>query len=64
VIRRELEPRLLELLKFRHLYRNLYSFELRWDRVRELAVDALALWPEVERDLSAFAHALDAMARG
>ncbi len=63
VIRGNLEPRLLELLKFRHLYRNLYSFELRWDRIRELAVDALALWPDVAYDLSIFASALDAMAK-
>jgi len=63
VIRAELEPRLLELLKFRHLYRNLYSFDLRWDRVRALAVEALATWVGVEQDLLAFAEALDAMAR-
>jgi hypothetical protein len=63
VIRRELEPRLLELLKFRHIYRNLYSFELRWERVRGLAVEALGLWPDVAHDLTSFADALDAMAR-
>ena len=62
VIRRDLELRLLELLKFRHLYRNLYSFELRWDRVRALGVDALALWPDIAQDFSAFAAALDAIA--
>jgi len=63
VIRRELEPRLLELLKFRHLYRNLYSFDLRWDRVRVLAADALTLWPEVAGDLAAFATILETIAR-
>jgi hypothetical protein len=63
VIRPELEPRLLELLKFRHLYRNLYSFDLRWERVRALAVETLAMWADVEQDLLAFAGALDAMAR-
>ena len=62
VIRRELEAALVELLKFRHVYRNLYSFELRWDRVRALAMEALAVWPEIERDLLAFAAALDTMA--
>lgn len=63
VIRTALEPRLLELLKFRHLYRNLYSFDLRWDRVRALAVEALAMWPDIKPDLAAFADALDAVAR-
>lgn len=63
VIRRELEPPLLELLKFRHLYRNLYSFELRWERVRTLASEAVDLWPKVAHDLRAFASALDTLAR-
>lgn len=63
VIRHELEAALVELLKFRHVYRNLYSFELRWDRVRALAVDALAVWPEIEHDVLAFTAALDAMAK-
>lgn len=63
VIRGELEPRLLELLKFRYLYRNLYSFDLRWERVRGLAVETLATWVDVKQDLFAFADALDTMAR-
>jgi len=63
VIRAESEPRLLELLKFRHLYRNLYSFDLRWERIRALAAATLAMWIDVKQDLLAFADALDAMAR-
>jgi hypothetical protein len=63
VIRADLEPRLAELLKFRHLYRNLYSFQLRWDRVRELATETLSVWPEVEGDLAGFATSLDTLAR-
>jgi len=63
VVRPELERPLLELLKFRHLYRNLYSFELRWDRVRDLGESAAGLWPTVRADLESFAAALDAMAR-
>jgi cobalamin biosynthesis Mg chelatase CobN len=43
--------------------RNLYGFDLRWDRVRELAEEAVALWPDLHSDLLAFASALDAMAR-
>jgi len=64
MIRAELEPQLLELLKFRHLYRNLYSFELRWARVRALAEETLGAWADIERDLLAFADTLDVMARG
>lgn len=62
VLRPELETRLLEHLKFRHVYRNLYSFELLWDRVRPLAEDAVAIWPDLRSDLESFANALDAMA--
>lgn len=62
VLRAALEPPLLELLKFRHLYRNLYSFDLRWPRVRELAQDVLRLWPDVRADLTAFAAALRTLA--
>lgn len=61
-LRPEIEQRLVEYLKFRHVYRNLYSFHLRWDRVRELVAGAVALWPDVRADLETFAAALDAVA--
>ncbi|MDI7266470.1 MAG: hypothetical protein QME96_00570 [Myxococcota bacterium] len=63
VIRGELEPPLLELLRFRHVYRNLYSFRLRWDRVRRLAEHVRDLWPDVRSDLTRFVSTLDALAR-
>jgi hypothetical protein len=63
VLRAELEGPLLEHLRFRHLYRNLYSFELTWGRVRELCGDALGLWPEVRADLLGFAGALETLSR-
>lgn len=42
---------------------NPYSFDLRWERVRALAVEARAMWTDIEEDLLAFAAALDATAR-
>lgn len=63
VIRAELEPDLAELLHFRRLYRNLYSFELKWERVRALGRRTLGLWPAVRDDLTAFAKQLDDLAR-
>ena len=63
VIRAGLERPLVEMLKFRHVYRNLYSFDLRWDRVRELANDAVGIWADLRSDLDEFARALDQMAR-
>ena len=63
VLRRDLEAPLAELLRFRHLYRNLYSFDLRWDRVRALAEVGLRAWPDVAEDLRAFADRMDALAQ-
>jgi hypothetical protein len=62
VLRRDTEQALVELLKFRHVYRNMDGFRLRWGRVRELAEAALALWPEVRGDVDQFIAFLDALA--
>lgn len=37
VIDEPLERNLEEYLRFRHLFRNIYGFELRWERCRPLA---------------------------
>jgi len=54
--------RLSEYLAFRHVYRNLYAFNLRWERVKELAAGAVSLWPAVRADLDRFAGFLEASA--
>lgn len=64
VLRAELEIDLAEMLRFRHLYRNLYSFDLKWDRVRALGRRTLDLWPTVRDDLTAFARRLDELTGG
>jgi hypothetical protein len=63
VLSRTLETRLLEHLKFRHVYRNLYTFDLKWDRVRRLAEDAFLLIQGVMTELGQFGDALDEMAQ-
>ncbi len=56
---------LQELLRFRHLVRHLYAYELRPQPVEQLRLEALALWPAVLRDLEAFrAWLLEAAAQG
>jgi len=45
---------LAELLRFRHVVRHLYAYELEPDQVRRLVGRALELWPAVERHLAAF----------
>lgn len=64
VVRVELEKDLAELLRFRNVYRNLYSFDLKWDRVRALAQRTLDLWPIVRDDLTTFTKRLDELSRG
>jgi len=47
VITHDLESNLNEYLRFRHLFRNIYGFELKWHRLKELT-DGL---PRVYGDL-------------
>lgn len=48
VIDSALKEQLSEYLRFRHLFRHIYGFELNWDRCRPL-VQKL---PEINRELS------------
>jgi hypothetical protein len=45
---------LQELLRFRHLVRHLYAYELQPEPVERLRTLALALWPEMRGELNAF----------
>lgn len=49
VLRRETARSLDDYLRFRHLFRNIYGYELSWDRLRPL-LEAL---PEVSREVFA-----------
>lgn len=62
LIRKETARLLDEFLRFRHLFRNLYGFELEWPRVRELLTRLPAVWSEVDEDLARFSEFLDAAA--
>lgn len=44
---------------FRHRFRNLYFFELRWDRCGELLRGVAVAWRETRDDLLAFIEFLD-----
>mgnify|MGYP003341019704 CR=1 FL=1 len=45
---------LAELMRFRHVVRHLYAYELERDQVFRLLQRALELWPLVEQQLEAF----------
>lgn len=42
------------LRRFRHLYRNLYAFDLEWARVRELAGSLAGTWARVRPSFERF----------
>jgi hypothetical protein len=62
LLSRTTEEGLVEYLKFRHLYRNLYGFKLRWRRVRELAAGTSPLWTTLRSELEGFLTVLDCVA--
>jgi hypothetical protein len=52
---------LVEFLRFRHLYRYVYGFELEWQRVRPLLMRALPSWAALRSDVVSFLSFLDAL---
>jgi predicted nucleotidyltransferase len=54
VIDKELSARLLEYLKFRHRFRNIYGSELRWDKLRPLAENVFDTLAQLRRKLEDF----------
>jgi hypothetical protein len=63
VIRRETARALEEFLRFRHLFRNVYGFELEWPRLRALARRVPKAWRLLRADVKRFLSFLDATAR-
>ncbi|OGC25377.1 hypothetical protein A2291_03020 [candidate division WOR-1 bacterium RIFOXYB2_FULL_42_35] len=54
----ELGENLNEYLSFRHLFRHIYGFELKWQRCQNLAENLPALYKEVDLQLKAFINFL------
>jgi hypothetical protein len=52
-----------EFLRFRHLFRHLYGFELEWPRLRRLLERLPPAWESVDADLERFLEFLDAAAK-
>ncbi len=61
VLRAETGAALIEYLEFRHVVRNVYTFNLRGDRVAELVHELRPTYRLVESDLLGFSHVLDAI---
>jgi hypothetical protein len=63
VITRSTALALSEFLRFRHLFRNLYGFELDWERLQPLVARVGTAWEAFASDLARFLEFLDAGAQ-
>ncbi len=54
VVRKSLEERLLPFLRFRHIFRNMYGYELRADRIRELGTSFVPAAEETKDAVAEF----------
>ncbi|MDQ7826330.1 MAG: hypothetical protein RDV48_26240 [Candidatus Eremiobacteraeota bacterium] len=61
VISKETESRLEEFLAFRHVVRNMYGFEIRYDRLRFLVEETQGTFEMVKEDMEAFIGFLEAL---
>ena len=57
VISEDLLQPLKEYLRFRHLFRHIYGFELKWDRIKPLCVEMENLSKELKLEISKFLKA-------
>lgn len=64
VLRAETAQPLQEFLRFRHLVRNLYGFELEWPRLRALLEKLPVTWTALQADFDRFVAFLNAAAEG
>ena len=59
VISDKLHGRLLEYLRFRHLFRNLYLMKLDWEEMKHLVVEVGHLVEALKSELAAFISQMD-----
>lgn len=54
VISENLLEKFKEYLRFRHLFRNIYGFELKWKRFKKLSLSLSAVLAELKENLKIF----------
>ena len=48
-----------EYMKFRHVFRHGYTFQLKWEKMKSLAENLFVTWDRVKEQLSVFAKSLE-----
>ena len=54
IITETLFEKLKEYLKFRHLFRHIYGFELKWDRIKPLCLKMENILEELNNEIDKF----------
>lgn len=54
VLSEELKARLRLYLDFRHVFRHAYTFDLRWEKMRELVLDCGATLAALHEEIATF----------
>lgn len=59
IISEDLLNKLKEYLRFRHLFRHIYGFELKWNRIKPLCLDMEVVLNELTHEVNEFLNALN-----
>lgn len=54
VISDGLRTRLSAYLSYRHVFRHAYSFQLEWDKMRDLVLQSEETWQQLQNELDRF----------
>jgi hypothetical protein len=58
VISQDLHDMLRDYLGFRHMFRHLYSINLKWDRMADLVLGVEAVWQQADAEFQALLNTL------
>ena len=63
VISEELKEQLGEYLRFRHLFRNIYGFELKWERCKNLGTMLRKVLAAYQAEIREFLNFIDSLTK-
>ena len=54
VIEKDLKRKLYEYLRFQHVFRNVYGFDLKWEKMRHLVIELEDVFNELDSSVERF----------